>query len=124
MGDDMSDEDFCPPYKRSVSIHGFAIAGDGTLPTFYALHQNHPNPFNPATKICFSLPQASRVKLQVYNIMGQVVTILVDEQLEAGEHEVVWNGKDVNGHAAASGVYFYRIMADDFMATRKMVLLK
>jgi subtilisin family serine protease len=124
MGDDMSDEDFCPPYKRSVSIEGFAIAGDGSLPSYYALHQNHPNPFNPSTRICFSLPYPSEIRLDVYNIMGQVVTTLVAGQLEAGEHEIVWNGKDSGDHDVASGIYFYKMQSADFTATKKMMLLK
>jgi len=80
---------------------------------------NFPNPFNPTTEISFSLPAASHVKLEVYNVMGQKVATLVDGQLEAGEHIVPWDGSD-----AASGVYLYRLQADNFVDAKKMILLK
>jgi len=89
------------------------------IPVMYGLSQNYPNPFNPTTEISFNLPSASHVKLEVFNIMGQKVGTLVDGQFEAGEHVVQWDGSD-----AASGVYFYRLQADDFVDTKKMVLLK
>ena len=94
-------------------------AKEASLPTEFALHQNYPNPFNPTTEISFSLPNAGDVKLEIFNIMGQKVTTLVDGQLEAGEHVIPWNGCEV-----ASGVYFYRLRAGDFISTRKMLLLK
>ena len=89
------------------------------IPVTYGLSQNYPNPFNPTTEISFSLPSASHVKLEVFNVMGQKVATLVDGQCEAGEHVVQWDGRD-----AASGVYFYRLQADDFVGTKKMLLLK
>ena len=89
------------------------------LPTEFALHQNYPNPFNPATEISFSLPNAADVKLEIFNIMGQRVATLADQHLEAGNHGVIWDGSHV-----ASGVYFYRLEAGDFVESRKMVLLK
>jgi hypothetical protein len=83
------------------------------------LNSNYPNPFNPITEISFSLPSAADVKLEVYNIMGQRVTTLVNERLEAGEHVVKWDGSE-----AASGVYLYRLTAADYVETRKMMMLK
>jgi len=80
---------------------------------------NYPNPFNPATEIAFTLPTAAEVRLEVYNLMGQKVTTLIDKQMNAGEHTCVWDGSDV-----ASGVYFYRLETPDFVDTRKMVLMK
>jgi len=80
---------------------------------------NHPNPFNPTTEISFALPLAASVRLDVYNIMGQKVTTLLDETLQAGEHSASWDGSTV-----ASGVYFYRLDAGEFSETRKMMLLK
>lgn len=91
----------------------------GSILESYILNQNHPNPFNPATKISFSLPAASHVRLEVYNIMGQKVATLVDGQLETGEHIVLWDGG-----RTASGVYLYRLKAGEFVETRKMLLLK
>jgi len=80
---------------------------------------NYPNPFNPVTEISFSLPAASHVKLEIYNIMGQKVATLVDDQLEAGTHIVQWNGSE-----AASGVYLYRLEVGEFVDAKKMILLK
>lgn len=94
-------------------------SGDESLPTEFSLGQNYPNPFNPATEISFSLPSASHVKLEIFNVMGQKVATLVDGQVEAGEHIVKWDGSK-----AASGVYLYRLQADDFVDTKKMILLK
>ncbi len=89
------------------------------LPTEFSLSQNFPNPFNPITVISFALPEASEVKLEIYNIVGQKVATLVDGQLEAGEHIVRWDGRDV-----ASGVYLYRLEVGEFVETKKMILLK
>jgi hypothetical protein len=92
-----------------------------STPSEFALIGNYPNPFNPTTEIGFSLGRAADVQLAVYNIVGQLVTTLVDGHLEAGSHTVTWS---TNGTQTASGVYFYRLTADDFSETRKMLLLK
>lgn len=94
------------------------------LPTDYFLYQNHPNPFNPATEIGFALPQFSHVILKVYNIEGREVLTLLNEPLEAGEHRVTFDGCNSEGRPVASGVYFYRLEAGDFVETKKMLLLK
>jgi len=105
-----------------IYLHSIVTSVDqpGSLtPSVFALYQNHPNPFNPTTEISFDLPAAYHVKLEIFNSIGQKVTNLVDRYLEAGEHTVIWNSTE-----AASGVYIYRLEAGDFVATRKMVLLK
>ncbi len=89
------------------------------VPKDFSLRQNYPNPFNPVTKIEFALSKASYVKLSVYNILGEEVQVLVDESLKAGKYEVIYNALKL-----PSGVYFYRISADGFSETRKMVLIK
>ncbi len=94
------------------------------MPQVYALGQNYPNPFNPATTITFALPKRSQVKLDVINVLGQEVRTLVDEQLPAGEHSVVWDGTDSKGRQVSSGVYFYRLHAGEMTETRQMILLK
>jgi len=91
----------------------------GLLPTEFSLAQNYPNPFNPETEIAFALPEVSSVRLTVYNILGQVVEVLVDSEMQAGYHLVTWNGKNV-----ASGIYFYRITAGEFTGTKRMFLLR
>lgn len=90
----------------------------------FRLERNFPNPFNPETVLKFNLPEASKVSLNVYNILGQVVRTLVDEELPAGLHSVVWDGKNGQGADVASGVYFYRIKAGDFESTMRMTLLR
>lgn len=111
-----------------VTIHGDHVPSpddgnapkiESSLPTSFALEQNYPNPFNPITEISFSLPEASEAKLEIFNIMGQRVTTLVDESLPAGHHSATWDATD-----NASGIYFYRLTAGDAGTTRKMVLLK
>jgi len=90
----------------------------------FSLHQNSPNPFNPVTQIVYDLPKQARVKLEVYNILGQQVKVLVDQTQVAGSYRVTWDGSDANGGAAASGIYFYRIRAGEYESNRKMILLK
>jgi hypothetical protein len=94
--------------------------GAAGLPAAYELRQNYPNPFNPATRIQFAVPKAGHVSLTVFNLLGQKVATLVDEVRSAGNHEVSWNG-----HGFASGLYFYRLSADNVvLQTKKMLLLK
>ncbi len=90
----------------------------------YLLNQNYPNPFNPTTNISFNIPQASHVKLVVYNTLGQVVRTLVDQQMAPGLHTVVWDGRNDFGFASPSGVYFYRLEAGNQTLVKKMLLVK
>jgi hypothetical protein len=94
------------------------------LPKDFSLAQNYPNPFNPTTTISYALPTNAFVKLVVYNILGQKVKTLVDEEQTAGFRQVVWNGQNDRGETVGSGIYFYRIQAGDFTKTAKMSLLK
>ncbi len=93
--------------------------GDEILPLTYALHPNYPNPFNPVTNIQFTIPEQADVKLQIYNVLGRQVDVLVNETLPIGHHKILWNPKNLS-----SGVYFYKLEAGSFMKTRKMILLK
>jgi hypothetical protein len=107
----------------SVTVR-LTSASAAPIPTSYALEQNYPNPFNAGTVISFALPEASRVKVTVFNVLGQTVMVLADQEMAAGMQRVSWDGRDDNGLSAASGVYFYRITANSFTDTRKMTLLK
>jgi len=89
------------------------------LPKEYSLHQNYPNPFNPLTTISFSLPHPSYVKLEVFDAAGREIKELINERRQTGSYEIKFNGGDF-----ASGIYFYRLAADDFIAVRRMILLK
>jgi predicted extracellular nuclease/cytoskeletal protein CcmA (bactofilin family) len=94
------------------------------LVTDYELAQNYPNPFNPSTTIRFALPEASEVKLEIYNLLGQKVRILVDAHLEAGYHNRQWDATNDFGQKVSSGVYVYRIHAGSFVQTKRMILMK
>ncbi|MEJ2193567.1 MAG: FlgD immunoglobulin-like domain containing protein [Ignavibacteriaceae bacterium] len=99
------------------------------VPKEYDLSQNYPNPFNPSTSIEFSVPVNSNVTLTIYNLLGQAITTLVNEEMNAGTYNVVWNGEDQNGIKVSSGIYLYKMRAkgttgEEFQHTRKMVLLK
>lgn len=100
------------------------VAVNQPLPTGYDLGQNYPNPFNPTTTIKYFLPEISNVQVVVVNIMGQTVRTLIDQVQLAGEHNVVWDGRDEAGASVASGIYLYRMQAGSFTQTRKMVLMK
>ncbi|HVP35687.1 MAG TPA: cohesin domain-containing protein [Terriglobales bacterium] len=102
----------------------YVVSVGAQVPKEFSLSQNHPNPFNPTTCIQYSLPSRSHVVLEVYNLLGQKVTTLVDETEEAGILQAIWNGKDSKGNTVTSGVYFYRIKADNFSEVKKMVLMK
>jgi len=103
---------------QPLSVEWVVKAGAG-LPKEFALSQNYPNPFNPTTLIKYELPLDCQVKLDIYNVVGQRVTTLVDGHQKAGYKTATWNAQDL-----ASGVYFYKLTAGDFTSTRKMVLLK
>ncbi len=94
-------------------------------PTLNKLYQNYPNPFNPETTIKFTAEDAERAEIVIYNIKGQKVKTLVNKVLPAGEHSVVWNGKDEKGKNVSSGIYFYKLIVDDkTIETKKCLLLK
>ncbi len=110
---------------RTVFVYESILAvkvDDTPLPGDFALLQNHPNPFNPTTTIRYSLARPQLVHIEVYNILGQLVSTLENSEQGAGVYETTWNGKNANGQEVASGVYFYRLKAGDFVQTRKMVL--
>ena len=85
---------------------------------------NYPNPFNPETKIEYSIAKAGNAELTIYNIKGQRVKTLINDHIEAGDHSIVWNGKDDKGTDVSSGVYFYRLKTADGVHNKKMLLLK
>jgi len=95
------------------------------VPATYELSQNFPNPFNPVTTIRYGLPQAERVSLKIYNLLGEEVATLVnDEQKAAGYHVAIWDGRGKNGNVAASGVYVYRVQAGGFVSAKKLAIVK
>ncbi|OGC96565.1 MAG: hypothetical protein A2W25_00875 [candidate division Zixibacteria bacterium RBG_16_53_22] len=113
-----------PRYYTDFTWRPVNVADDGILPNSHVLNQNYPNPFNPSTKISFSLIRRGNVTLSVYNLLGQKVLELVNQELEAGAHEVEWDGRDRSGKPVSSGLYFYKMQAGDFIDTKMMTLLK
>lgn len=95
-----------------------------TLPYRFELSQNYPNPFNPATTIEYSIPERKRVTIEVLNILGQRVRMLINREESAGSYTIGWDGRDDAGQAVATGVYLYRFRAGDHIETKKMLLLK
>ena len=101
--------------------------GEEQMPAQFSLSANYPNPFNPATRIQYTVhgrQAPHRTTLKIYNIRGQLVRTLVNEPKEDGTYEVTWDGRDENGDEVASGVYLYRLQVGDFTQTKKMVLMK
>ena len=90
----------------------------------YHLNQNYPNPFNSQTRISFEIPAAVPVVLKIYNSLGQEIKTLVNEFMAVGYHSMVWDGRDIRGEIVPSSMYYYEIMAGDFVETRRMTFLK
>jgi len=100
-------------------------SGDDPLtPDEYALYQNYPNPFNPATTVRYDLPIPGRVRLEIFNILGQTVATLIDKDMPAGTFTAEWEGRNRDGGTVASGIYIYRLTAGTYTAMKKMMLLR
>jgi hypothetical protein len=95
-----------------------------TLPTAFALYANTPNPFNPSTEISYDLPELSEVHIEIFDVLGKRVRMLVSERQPAGSYYVIWDGRDENGQTVASGVFIYQLRAGKFVQSRKMLLLR
>ena len=104
-----------------IEVHNLtAKTGDEpSLPTSYSLKQNYPNPFNPRTTIEFSLPAAGKATVEIFNVLGELVATPFDGMAQSGANVIVWDGAKV-----ASGIYFYRLTADNYTETKKMTLMK
>ncbi|HAY35015.1 MAG TPA: aryl-sulfate sulfotransferase [Ignavibacteria bacterium] len=115
-----------------VLRYGFEYPGlvgisntNSAIPENYSLEQNYPNPFNPVTTIRYSVPKSSIVSLKIYDVLGnEIRTIVNEEKQNSGSHSAVWDGRTDNGMNAASGVYFYKLTADNYANTMKMILTK
>jgi hypothetical protein len=113
------------PYTRpedfTVSV---ASRNEQAIPTVFDLRQNYPNPFNPETAIVYAVPRKAHVRISIYNMLGQEVVRLVDEEKAPGNYQALWNGRNQAGQPAQSGVYIYRMTAGSYTRTLKMLLLK
>lgn len=111
-------------HRSLFVLTGVDLSRSDEIPSEFALEQNYPNPFNPSTTISFSVPAQSPVRLDIFDITGQLVTTLVDEDLAVGSYKVVWRGQNRNGIQAGSGVYIYRLQTENLTLTKKMLLVK
>ena len=94
------------------------------MPVETSLGKNYPNPFNPSTQVRYALPEASKVSISIYDMMGRQVRSLVNGSMDAGYHTALWNATNDNGNPVSAGMYIYTIQAGEFRQTKKMVLLK
>jgi len=127
---------YVAPYRGKIDnfqlynypARGITVGVDGktpaTTPWKFELSQNYPNPFNPTTKITFVLPAMMKAELVVYDLLGRKVKTLVNDALHAGPHSATWDGTNDRGNAVSSGVYFYRLVAGDFVKVQKMTLTR
>ncbi len=118
-------------YSNYSSVANFNTGDDITgvedvniVPANYYMAQNYPNPFNPTTNIKFGLPNSGNIKLVIYNVLGQEIKTLINQNLNAGTYNILWNGQNEAGINVPSGVYLYRITSGNFIDTKKMVLIK
>jgi len=117
---------FSPGTSTEGSLNLLGLNDDlsSSLPEVFSLNQNYPNPFNPETRIDFSIPVTSDIRLEIYNVLGHRVNTLFNKQASAGLYRVKWNGRDFNGRAVSAGVYFYKLEAEGFTSTKKMLMIK
>ena len=109
----------------AVSTSALGIDGNETIPDEFALNQNYPNPFNPSTQISFDVPQGGEhIMLNIYNILGQNVSTLVNGVMNPGTYTMEWNATDEAGNPVASGIYFYELRSSSFTARKKMLLIR
>ncbi len=111
-------------YSNEASVTITDVENVEAVPTSFALYQNYPNPFNPTTSIKFAVPTQTNVTVSVYDLNGQLVATLMNEEKGAGYYTVSWNSKNKYGSSVSSGIYFYSIKAGNFSQTMKMLLLK
>ena len=108
-----------------VSTTTVGIDDLGTIPAQFALHQNYPNPFNPSTQISFDVPNGmEHVSLTIYNILGKKVNTLVNDVVNPGRYSLDWDAVDFEGNSVASGIYFYELRSQSFIARKKMLLIR
>ena len=107
-----------------VNRYEYLDVEDNTIPSDFALHGNYPNPFNPATQIRFDLPNKNDINIIIYNMLGQRVKVFSMPNTPAGTHTITWNATNQSGQPLSAGVYLYQMISEDFVQTRKMILLK
>ena len=118
---------FIQSTASAASNESQGLSGDAlqAVPTEFGLHQNYPNPFNPTTEILFDLPEASRLSIGIYDVLGNEVKVLVGgDEREAGQYRIAWSGETASGRHAASGIYFVRMTAASSTEGRQHVFMR
>ena len=118
-GDNLSE-----PVSAEVNVFVDTSSNMTEIPNITSLITNYPNPFNPDTNIVFDLAKNALVKLEIYNIRGQLIRTLLNDEISAGRYNVQWDGKDDSGRYVATGIYFYQMRTDGYNAIKRMVLMK
>ena len=118
------DMDYSANGPFNLTIGSTVGTDDAFIPDVFALYQNYPNPFNPVTTISYDIPEASDVRLVVYNLVGQPVRVLVNGFQNPSRYTLAWNGLSDNGLPVSSGIYIYRLESESFVKTMKMMYLK
>ncbi len=111
-------------FPKTVLGQITSVEEETLFPKQFDLAQNYPNPFNPETILKYQLPKTSEVRLEIYNILGQRVAVLVDEQQPAGYYSVKWHGTDESGNKVATGIYLYRLKTTEFVKVKKLTVLR
>jgi hypothetical protein len=112
------------PYNRPVYWGAASDDGVVEMPVQSDLFANYPNPFNPTTTIGFAVTSEGEVSIAIYNLKGQLVRGLVSGVYRSGSYSVTWDGTDDDGRTVSSGIYFYRMLAGEYVSMRRMILLK
>ena len=120
----MNDNLFLTDRDTAIVEVAVNVEDEKLIPKDFELFQNYPNPFNPITVIKYGLPKSSNISLVIYNVMGQEIMRWEEQNAQPGYHEQTWGSTNQYGEQVATGIYLYRILAGDFVQTRKMVLLK
>ena len=112
------------PAIVNVTVDTSSDNDQAVTPFVTELNGNYPNPFNPETVIKFSLAENQHISIEIFNVKGQKVKTLLNENMDKGQHQIVWNGRDENGRQAGSGMFFYRMKSGKYTNTKKMILMK
>ena len=106
-----------------LAVHA-RIKDQAVVPAEFRLEPNYPNPFNPYTTIYFQLPRQEAVRLVIYDLRGNLVTVLLDDELQPGRYQCIWDGTDFRDQRVANGIYLYAMTSAEFRAVRKMIFMK
>ena len=108
----------------AIDCAGNLSINESLIPQSYTLSQNYPNPFNPITYIHYSVPNYDFITIDIINISGQIIKTIVQSSHQPGNYEIMWDGTNYYGISVPSGIYFYKMDADEFVSVKKLVLLK